>query len=62
VPPPLLLIHGDADTDAVIDFSYSAHNALPESRLIVMDRGTHLAFCAHAHIQEETRVFLAANA
>ena len=62
---PVLLIHGDADTDAPIHYSYSARDALPDSRLIVLDRGTHLAFYAHpdaAATQEEARVFLAANA
>ncbi|HEY2266771.1 MAG TPA: alpha/beta hydrolase [Streptosporangiaceae bacterium] len=62
---PVLLIHGDADTDVTIDYSYLAHQALPESRLIVMNRGTHLAFYAHpeaADVQEETRAFLAAYA
>jgi pimeloyl-ACP methyl ester carboxylesterase len=61
---PVLLIHGDADTDVAIDFSYSARTVLQESRLIVMNHGTHLAFYAHpdaADVQEETRVFLAAN-
>jgi hypothetical protein len=38
------LIHGDADTDVAIDFSFSAHAMLPESRLTVMNHGTHLAF------------------
>jgi pimeloyl-ACP methyl ester carboxylesterase len=59
---PVLLIHGDADTDAPIGFSYSAHQALPESRLIVMNRGTHLAFYAHpdaSDVQQEARAFLA---
>jgi pimeloyl-ACP methyl ester carboxylesterase len=62
---PVLLIHGDADTDVMIDDSYQAHQALPESRLIVMNRGTHLAFYAHPEapdVQEEARAFLAANA
>jgi len=62
---PVLLIHGEADTDVTVDYSHSAHKALPQSRLIVMDRGTHLAFYAHpdaANVQEEARVFLAASA
>ncbi|MGQ4512338.1 alpha/beta fold hydrolase [Streptomyces sp. DW26H14] len=62
---PVLLIHGDADTDAAIDFSHSARAALTESRLIVMHHGTHLAFYAHpnaADAQDEARTFLAANA
>ena len=45
--------------------SHSAYDALPDSRLIVLDRGTHLAFDAHpgaGATQEEARVFLAANA
>jgi pimeloyl-ACP methyl ester carboxylesterase len=61
---PVLLIHGDADTDVTPEYSYSARTALPESRLIVMKRGTHLAFYAHpdaADIQEEARSFLTAN-
>jgi hypothetical protein len=47
------------DTDAVIDFSYSAPAALPDSRLIVMPYGTHLAFYAcpeAADVQQEARV------
>jgi hypothetical protein len=47
-----------------IDYSYSARSALLESWLIVMSRGTHLAFYAHpdaAAVQEEARIFLAAN-
>jgi len=61
---PVLLIHGDADTDVAIDFSYSAQQALPDSRLLVMDRGTHLAFYAHpdaADVQQQARAFLAAG-
>jgi pimeloyl-ACP methyl ester carboxylesterase len=61
---PVLLIHGEVDTDVTIDFSYSAQQALPESRLIVMDRGTHLSFYAHpdaAAVQAEARAFLAAS-
>ncbi|KAK9803660.1 hypothetical protein WJX72_009122 [[Myrmecia] bisecta] len=61
---PTLLIHGNADADAAIEFSYAAHEVLPQSRLIVMDRGTHFAFYAHpdaADVQEEARTFLAAN-
>jgi pimeloyl-ACP methyl ester carboxylesterase len=59
---PVLLIHGAVDTHVVIDFSHTAQQALPDSRLIVMDRGTHLAFYAHpdaAAVQEEARAFLA---
>jgi pimeloyl-ACP methyl ester carboxylesterase len=58
------LIHGDADTDVAIDFSLPAHAMLPESRLTVMNHGTHLAFYADpnaADVQEKARVFLAAN-
>jgi pimeloyl-ACP methyl ester carboxylesterase len=58
---PVLLIHGDADTDAVPEYSYSAHEALPHSDLIMMKRGTHLAFYAHPdapRIQEKARQWL----
>jgi pimeloyl-ACP methyl ester carboxylesterase len=55
---PVLLIHGDADTDATVDYSYTAHSALPDSTLVVMERGTHLAFYAHPEardVQEQAR-------
>jgi pimeloyl-ACP methyl ester carboxylesterase len=61
---PVLLIHGDADTDVAIDHSYSARTTLANSQLIAMNQGTHLAFYAHpgvADVQEKARVFLAAN-
>jgi pimeloyl-ACP methyl ester carboxylesterase len=51
-------------TDVAIDFSHSAHTVLPESELIVMNHGTHLAFYADpnaADVQEKARAFLAAN-
>jgi pimeloyl-ACP methyl ester carboxylesterase len=55
---PVLLIHGDADTDVAPEFSHTAHNALPDSTLVMMERGTHLAFYAHPQapdIQEQAR-------
>lgn len=55
---PVLLVHGDADTDAIPEFSYTAHNTLPDSTLVVMERGTHLAFYAHpeaSDVQEQAR-------
>jgi pimeloyl-ACP methyl ester carboxylesterase len=61
---PVLLIHGGADTDAVPEYSYSAHDALPDSTLVVMERGTHLAFYAHPEapkIQEQARRWLTDN-
>lgn len=59
---PVLLIHGDADTDAVPDYSYTAHQTLPDSTLVIMERGTHLAFYAHPEapiVQEQARSWLA---
>ena len=59
---PVLLIHGDADTDAIPEFSYTAHSALPDSTLVVMERGTHLAFYAHPaapEVQEQARSWFA---
>lgn len=44
---PVLLVHGDADTDAVPEHSHSAHAALPNSTLVIMEQGTHLSFYAH---------------
>lgn len=58
---PVLLIHGDADTDALPEYSRTAHDTLPDSTLVIMERGTHLAFYAHpdaARVQEQTRRWL----
>lgn len=58
---PVLLIHGDADTDAPPSYSESAHARLPRSELVMMLRGTHLSFYAHPEansVQEKTRKFL----
>jgi pimeloyl-ACP methyl ester carboxylesterase len=58
---PVLLIQGDADTDVVPEFSYTAHNVLPDSTLVIMERGTHLAFYAHPEardVQEQARRWL----
>jgi pimeloyl-ACP methyl ester carboxylesterase len=49
---PVLLIHGDADTDALLSYSESAHSRLPFSELIVMPRGTHLSFYAHPQARD----------
>ncbi|KAM0171747.1 hypothetical protein ACHAPC_010965 [Botrytis cinerea] len=49
---PVLLVHGDADTDALPIFSEAAHARLPLSSLIVMPRGTHLAFYAHPQARD----------
>jgi pimeloyl-ACP methyl ester carboxylesterase len=62
---PVLLIQGDADTDVVPEFSYTAHNALPDSTLVIMERGTHLAFYAHPQapdVQEQARRWLSGHA
>jgi len=59
---PVLLIHGDADTDAVPAYSESAHAALLDSVLVTMARGTHLAFYAHpqaGQVQERVRRWFA---
>ncbi|OKL56777.1 hypothetical protein UA08_07811 [Talaromyces atroroseus] len=49
---PVLLVHGDADTDAVLSYSETAHARLPLSSLVVMPRGTHLSFYAHPQARE----------
>ncbi|KAN0114405.1 alpha/beta hydrolase fold protein [Hyaloscypha variabilis] len=49
---PVLLIHGDADTDALPNYSESAHARLPLSELVIMPRGTHLSFYAHPQAHE----------
>lgn len=50
-----------ADTDASVEYSRSAHAELPNSTLIVMEQGTHLAFYAHpeaSDVQEQARRWL----
>ncbi|KAE8449156.1 hypothetical protein EG329_008540 [Mollisiaceae sp. DMI_Dod_QoI] len=62
---PVLLIHGDADTDALLSYSESAHARLPLSTLIVMPRGTHLSFYAHPQareVQEKAQKWLSDHA
>lgn len=49
---PVLLVHGDADTDAVMKHSEIARERLPVSELVVMERGTHLCFYAHPNARE----------
>lgn len=49
---PVLLIHGDADTDAHPSYSRSAHARLRLSSLILMPRGTHLSFYAHPQARD----------
>jgi len=49
---PVLLIHGDTDTDVLLGYSESAHARLPISSLIVMPRGTHLSFYAHPQARD----------
>jgi pimeloyl-ACP methyl ester carboxylesterase len=58
---PVLLVHGDADTDATPRFSLDAHRELPHSTLVIMPHGTHLAFYAHPQapqVQEQARRWL----
>jgi pimeloyl-ACP methyl ester carboxylesterase len=58
---PVLLVHGDADTDASIEHSRFAHAEIRDSQLIVMKRGTHLSFYAHPQapdVQEQARRWL----
>lgn len=62
---PVLLIHGSADTDALPEYSHTAHEALPNSTLVMMDNGTHLAFYAHpdvALIQQQARTWITDHA
>ncbi|CAD0097251.1 unnamed protein product [Aureobasidium mustum] len=44
---PVLLVHGDADSDALPVYTYYAHARLPNSELIMMAGGTHPSFYAH---------------
>jgi len=49
---PVLLIHGYADTDAVPSYSLNAHQELPNSKLIMIEHGTHIAFYAHPQAKQ----------
>lgn len=58
---PVLLVHGDADTDALLSHSENAHARLPSSSLVVMPRGTHLSFYAHPEasgVQDQAKRWL----
>lgn len=60
---PVLLVHGDADSDVPIEHSRSALALLSNARLLVAERGSHLALWAHpdaAKLQDQVRTFLAA--
>jgi pimeloyl-ACP methyl ester carboxylesterase len=62
---PVLLVHGEADTDVLVEHSRSAHAGLPDSTLVVLERGTHLAFYAHpraTEVQEQARRWLSGRA
>jgi pimeloyl-ACP methyl ester carboxylesterase len=62
---PVLLVHGDADTDAPIGYSRSAQAELPDSTLVVVERGTHLAFYADPEapaVQEQARSWFSGHA
>lgn len=57
---PTLLIHGDADTDAIFEHSRFAHSRVRDSELLAMTGGTHLAFYADpgaAEAQERARTW-----
>lgn len=49
---PVLLVHGDADTDAPFHYSQDAHTRLKNSELVSIPRGTHLGFYAHPQARE----------
>jgi hypothetical protein len=49
----------------VIDYSCTAHSALPDSTLVVLERGTQLAFYAHPkarEVQEQARKWFTSHA
>ncbi|KAK6000006.1 hypothetical protein QM012_003994 [Aureobasidium pullulans] len=55
---PVLLVHGDADSDVLPVYSQYAQARLPNSELIMMARGTHVSFYAHQEaevVQERAR-------
>lgn len=61
IAAPVLLVHGDADTDVRFEQSESARARLARSVLIRVDRGTHLCTWAHpddAAIQGQVTAFL----
>ncbi|KAH0365347.1 alpha/beta hydrolase fold protein, partial [Aureobasidium melanogenum] len=49
---PVLLVHGDADTDAPFHYSQDAHERLRDSEFLTIPRGTHLGFYAHPQARD----------
>ena len=47
VAVPTLLVHGTADSDVPYEHSENAAAKIPDSELVSMDTGTHLAFYTH---------------
>ena len=47
VSVPTLLVHGTADSDVPYEHSENAAAKIPDSELVSMDTGTHLAFYTH---------------
>ena len=49
---PVLLVHGDVDTDVLFRYSQDAHGRLKNSELVSIPRGSHLGFYAHQQARE----------
>lgn len=49
---PVLLVHGELDTDVVPSHSKTAHARLPLSSILIMPQGTHLSFYAHSQARD----------
>lgn len=45
---PVLLVHGDVDTDVPPEYSAHAAEALPDAELITLEAGTHICFYTSA--------------
>ncbi|MCJ1713628.1 alpha/beta fold hydrolase [Curtobacterium sp. VKM Ac-2922] len=61
---PVLVVHGDADTEVVVSHSVRAAQQIPGAELVLLSGGTHFAFWSHREatdVQARAQEFLAAS-
>jgi pimeloyl-ACP methyl ester carboxylesterase len=55
ITTPTLVVHGSADSDVPPDHGEHAAATIPGAKLIVLDRGSHLALYTHPHAEATQR-------